>query len=90
MDAGAAIHPEQVVITEAVEGADIPVHLMYAETLDGLYAPIGLRKPPGDGPFPIVLLGSGNGGGGMAWVRDAVRNRGYIMDRLLGDGYACA
>jgi hypothetical protein len=26
----------------------------------------------------------------MAWVRDAVADRGYIMDRLLERGYACA
>ncbi len=82
--------PEHVVITEPVEGSDIPVELMYVETMDGLYTPIGLRRPAGPGPFPIVLLASGNGGGGMAWVRDAVQNRGYIMDRLLAAGYACA
>ncbi len=78
------------VITEAVPGSDIPVRLMYVETWDGLYAPIGLRVPPGGGPFPIVLLASGNGGGGMAWIRDAVANRGLIMERLLTAGYACA
>ena len=84
------IDPERVVVIEPVDGSEIPVHLMYVQTMDGLYAPIGLRKPAGDGPFPIVLLASGNGGGGMAWVRDAVRNRGYVMDRLLEAGYACA
>ncbi len=84
------IDPEHVVITEPVPGSDIPVHLMYIEVWDGLYTPIGVRRPPGEGPFPIVLLASGNGGGGMPWVRDAVANRGYIMDRLLEAGYACA
>ena len=78
-----ALDPENVVITEPVPGSDMPVHLMYVETWDGLYAPIGVRKPEGDGPFPIILLATGNGGGGMAWVRDAVNNRGYIMDRLV-------
>ena len=63
---------------------------MYVETWDGLYAPIGLRKPEGDGPFPTILLASGNGGEGMRWIRDAVRNRGYTMDRLVDAGYACA
>jgi dipeptidyl aminopeptidase/acylaminoacyl peptidase len=82
------IDPERVVITETVEGQ--PVQLMYVETWDGLYAPIGLRKPEGGGPFPAVLLASGNGGEGMRWVRDAVRNRGYIMDRLAEAGYASA
>jgi hypothetical protein len=82
------LDPEQVVITEIVDGH--PVHLMYIETWDGLYAPIGIRKPEGDGPFPTVLLASGNGGEGMRWIRNAVRNRGYTMDRLVASGYACA
>lgn len=85
-----AVDPERIVVTEPVPGSDIPVHLMYVPTLDGLYAPIGLRRPPDDGWVPIVLLASGNGGGGMPWIREAVRNRGYIMERLLGAGYAVA
>lgn len=90
MSPGPAVDPERVVITEPVPGSDIPVHLMYVPTMDGLYAPIGLRRPPGEGRAPIVLLASGNGGGGMAWVREAVRNRGYVMERLLRAGYAVA
>jgi predicted esterase len=84
------LDPEHVTIVEEVPGSDLPLELQYLETWDGLYAPIGLRFPPGDGPHPLVLLASGNGGGGMAWVRDAVADRGYIMDRLLERGYACA
>jgi dienelactone hydrolase len=83
-----AIDPEQVTITELVDGQ--PVHLMYVETWDGLYAPIGVRKPDGEGPFPMVLLATGNGGEGMAWIRNAVREKAYIMDRLVDAGYACA
>lgn len=90
MDAATTLDPENVVITEEVEGSNIPVHLMYVPTRDGLYAPIGLRRPSGDGPFPIVLLASGNGGEGMPWVRDWIRTRGFVMDRLLDAGYACA
>ena len=84
------IDPERVVITEAVPGSEYPVHLTYVELLDGVYAPIGLRIPEGAGPHPTVLLGRGNGGGGMAWVREATRNMGYIQERLLEAGYACA
>jgi dienelactone hydrolase len=79
-----------VELVEPVPGSDHPVHLLFVETWDGLYAPIGLRFPDGPGPFPLVVLASGNGGGGMAWIRDAVRNRGYIMEQLLDAGYACA
>lgn len=53
------IDPEHIVVTEPVPGSEIWVHLMYVQTLDGLYAPIGLRRPLGVGPFPIVLLASG-------------------------------
>jgi predicted esterase len=84
------LDPEHVTIVEEVPGSDVPLELKYLETWDGLYAPIGLRLPPGDGPHPLVLLASGNGGGGMAWIRDAVAERGYIMDRLLERDYACA
>ena len=82
--------PEDIEIVEEVAGSQCPAHLIYVETWDGLYAPVGLRLPSGNGPFPVVLLASGNGGGGMPWVREAIRNRGYIMERLLGAGLACA
>ncbi|HSM43554.1 MAG TPA: acyl-CoA thioester hydrolase/BAAT C-terminal domain-containing protein, partial [Acidimicrobiia bacterium] len=84
------LDPESIEIVEPVSGSAYPTHLIYIETWDGLYAPIGLRLPSGDGPFPVVLLASGNGGGGMAWIREAVRNRGHIMERLLNAGFACA
>ena len=81
---------EQVVITEPVRDSDIPVQLMYVEMIDGLYAPIGLRKPRGNGPFPLVLFASGNGGGGMAVVRDFTQNRSWTQEQFLRAGYAVA
>ena len=82
------IDPERIVVTKTVDGHQ--VEFIYVETWDGLYTPIGVRKPEGKGPFPIVLLASGNGGEGMGWIRNAVHNRGYIMDRLAEAGYASA
>jgi dienelactone hydrolase len=84
------LDPEHVVVTEPVSDSQIPVHLMYIEMIDGVYAPIGLRKPPGNGPFPLVLFASGNGGGGMAWVRDATQNRSWTQEQFLAAGYAVA
>lgn len=77
-------------LIEPVPGSDIPVRLMLVETLDGLYAPIGLRLPDGSGPFPLVLFASGNGGGGMTWVRHATQNRSWTQERFLAAGYAVA
>src|SRR5262249_27444473 len=85
-----AIDPLHVAITEPVRGSDIPVRLMYVEMVDGVYAPIGLRLPSGSGPFPLVPFASGNGGGGMAVVREATQNRSWTQERFLAAGYAVA
>jgi dienelactone hydrolase len=91
MDANIEAHAEPLTIaTEAVRGSDIPVRLMLCETIDGLYTPIGLRVPPGDGPFPLVLFASGNGGGGLAVVRDFTQNRSGTQEEFLRRGYAVA
>ncbi len=84
-----SIDPEAVAMTETTRDHG-DVELRYIETWDGMYAPVGLRTPEGPGPFPLVLLASGNGGGGMAWIRDYMANRGWTMDRLIESGYACA
>lgn len=85
-----AIDPQAIVVTEPVKGSAIPVHLMMIEMIDGVYVPIGLRKPPGRGPFPLVLFASGNGGRGMAWVRDYTQNRSWTQEQFLAAGYAVA
>jgi dienelactone hydrolase len=84
------IDPQHIVVTEPVKDSPIPVDLMLVEMIDGLYAPIGLRKPPGKGPFPLVLFASGNGGGGMAWVQDATQNKSWTQEQFLSAGYAVA
>lgn len=90
--AGSAVplDPEHVVVTEPVAGSPFPVHLMYVEMVDGAYIPIGLRKPEGSGPFPVILFATGNGGGGMRMLRDHVQSKAYTQDRLIERGYAVA
>ena len=82
------VDPEHVVVTEPVQGSPVPVHLMYVEAVDGAYIPIALRKPQGAGPFPIVLFATGNGGGGMAMLRDHAHNRSWTLERFVEAGYA--
>jgi dienelactone hydrolase len=84
------LDPEHIVLTESVPGSDIAVHLMYVELVDGVYAPIGLRYPRGKGPFPAVLFARGNGGGGMAVVREFTRNSSWTQEQFLAAGYAVA
>jgi dienelactone hydrolase len=49
-----------------------------------------MRKPDGDGPFPLVLFATGNGGGGMAMLRDHIQTKSWTQDELLKAGYAVA
>jgi dienelactone hydrolase len=67
-----------------------PVELRLVPTWDGLYAPVALQLPDGDGPHPLVTLAHGNGGGGLAWVRETVRTRHLAADELLAAGYGVA
>ena len=84
------IDPQHIVVTEPVRESAIPVDLTLVEMIDGVYAPIGLRKPPGAGPFPLVLFASGNGGRGMAWIRNATQNTSWTQEQFLAAGYAVA
>ena len=77
-------------IFEPVPGSDIPVEIVLVETIDGLYTPIGIRMPPDDGPVPIVVFASGNGGGGLALVRNFTRNRSWTQEQFLKAGFAVA
>jgi hypothetical protein len=76
--------------TEQIAGSDIPVTYHLIMTDDGLYTPIGLRKPAGSGPFPIVLFASGNGGEGLPSIKDYSHNRSWTLDQFLAADYAVA
>jgi dienelactone hydrolase len=77
-------------VTEPVKGSDIPVELIYVETVDGLYAPIGVRKPPGPGPFPFVVFAHMNGGLGVQWIREWTQYGSWTLEQFLKAGYAVA
>lgn len=82
------VENKNITFSEEVEEKNVEYSLI--ETWDGLYTPVASRKPSGGGPFPVVLLAAGNGGEGLSWLMDAVRNRAYTMDRLVEAGFACA
>ena len=77
-------------VIEPVRDSDIPLHLIYVETVDGLYAPIGLRKPPGNGPFPLILFAHMNGGLGTQWIREWTQNGSWTLEQFLKAGYVVA
>jgi dienelactone hydrolase len=94
--AGWVHHPREAVagpldyvtqVAVAAGAAPVMLHLVYTD--DGLYVPAVVRKPEGAGPFPLVIaLHGGSGGLGMPYLTDLVMNRGFVVDRLLAEGYA--
>ena len=82
------ITDDEHVIVEPVMGSDIPVELRFVELLDGVYAPIGLRKPAGEGPFPTIVFAHMNGGYGLRWIREWTQYGSGTLEAFLDAGYA--
>jgi dienelactone hydrolase len=78
------------IVHEPVIDSDIPMQLIYVEARDGMYAPIGLRKPPGNGPFPFVVFAHMNGGLGSRWIREWTQYGSWTLEQFLKAGYAVA
>jgi dienelactone hydrolase len=78
------------VITKPVRGSDIPADYTFVLTRDEIYVPIAVRKPRGDGPFPMITIGRGNGRGGLPHVEKQVERLAGMQDRMIGRGYAVA
>jgi dipeptidyl aminopeptidase/acylaminoacyl peptidase len=77
-----------LVITEPVEGSDMPLQISFVELPDGVYAPIGARKPRGPGPFPTIVFAHMNGGLGLQWIREWTRYGSWTLEQFLDQGYA--
>jgi dienelactone hydrolase len=78
------------VVTEPVMGSTIPLQLTYVETVDGMYAPVGVRKPAGNGPFPFVVFAHMNGGMGTQWIREWTQYGSWTLEQFLKAGYGVA
>jgi dipeptidyl aminopeptidase/acylaminoacyl peptidase len=83
-----SVDSEELVIVESVMGSNMPVELRFVELLDGVYAPIGFRKPSGDGPFPTIVFAHMNGGYGLRWIREWTQYGSGTLEAFLEAGYA--
>ena len=73
-----------------VSEADSPVEQVYIKSKDGVYIAAAMRKPKGDGPFPVLVHFHGAPGGrGMeqlvGWARGDFG--GPVFERFLQEGY---
>ena len=68
----APIAPERpthgYVVTQPVRGSAVTMDLAFVLTRDEIYVPVAIRKPKGDGPFPVITMGRGDGRGGFPHV----------------------
>jgi dienelactone hydrolase len=82
-------HP-YVRIEQTIPGTGTPWELQLVQTTDEIYVPIGVRKPAGNGPFPMILIGSGQGRDGMLKIEQAMAQYETLMTRLVERGYVAA
>jgi dipeptidyl aminopeptidase/acylaminoacyl peptidase len=76
-----------------VSEADSPVTQTYIKSADGAYVAAAIRKPPGEGPFPAIIIFHGAPGGrGMeqlvGWSRGD--HGGPVWERFLQEGFVVA
>ena len=79
-----------VAVNKSIPGSGKSWELHLVQTRDQIYVPIGIRKPEGDGPFPMILIGSGEGRDGMIKIEKGMYRYEGLMDRMLERGYAAA
>jgi len=75
------------VITKPVKGSDIQADYTFVLTRDEIYLPIAVRKPKGNGPFPVITMGWGEGKRGMLKVEELVERLTPMQDRMIARGY---
>ena len=78
------------VITRPVPGSKIPADYTFVLTRDEIYVPVAVRRPPGDGPFPAITMGRGDGRGGLPHVEAQVARIAAMQDRMIERGYVVA
>ena len=79
-----------IVMTRPIPGSKQTYDLYLVQTRDEIMAPMALRKPKGDGPFPVVLLGAEAGGGSFLRLDALMHDLEPTMDELMRRGYAVA
>jgi dienelactone hydrolase len=81
------VPPHAFVIMKPVTGSDIPADYTFVLTHDEIYVPIIVRKPKGDGPFPVITMGSGEGREGMSKVENLMQRLQPMQERMIARGY---
>ena len=79
-----------VFASKPLNGTDTPADYTFVLTRDEIYVPIIVRKPKGDGPFPAITMGWGEGREGMKKVERLAESLSQMQDRMIARGYVVA
>ena len=79
-----------VLASKPIKGTDTPADYTFVLTRDEIYVPIIVRKPKGDGPFPAITMGWGEGREGMKKVEHLAESLSQMQDRMIARGYVVA
>jgi dienelactone hydrolase len=75
------------IISKPVAGSDIGMDITFVLTRDEIYVPVAVRRPRGDGPFPVIIMGRGDGRGGVPHVKKQVERLASMQDDMIRRGY---
>lgn len=75
------------VITQPVRGSETPADYTFVLTRDEVYLPIAMRKPKGNGPFPVITMGWAEGREGMRKIEALTEGLAAMQDRMIERGY---
>jgi dienelactone hydrolase len=79
-----------VLASKPLKGTDTPADYTFVLTRDEIYVPVIVRKPKGDGPFPAITMGWGEGREGMKKVERLAESLSQMQDRMIARGYVVA
>lgn len=79
-----------IVITRPIPKSRQTYDLYLIQTRDEILVPMAVRKPKGKGPFPAILLGSGNGIGDFERLDKIMYLLEPMIDRMIKRGYVVA
>src|SRR5215467_7239020 len=79
-----------VIASKPLKGTDTPADYTFVLTRDEIYVPIIVRRPKGDGPFPAITMGWGEGREGMKKVERLAESLSQMQDRMIARGYVVA
>lgn len=82
--------PHGYVISKPIKGSNVPADFTFVLTRDEIYVPIIVRKPKGNGPFPAITMGWGEGREGMHKVESLAEGLVQMQDRMIARGYVVA